>query len=236
MSLQGKNEFQVFSLHPVIQETVITDLLETGWKHMHQEPPDEFCMLQGDLTFRLAGLFAPGREGDLLFRDGKDTAVGNGDLMGVSSKVFDGISKTMKGFFDVRTPILFIKFIFPVLPFMGILQSFTGGGEAQLIILEERIEQGKVFSLELIPEDIYGDEKSTGSPSDLMGFGQSTTRNDTVHVHMVIQLLVPCMEYLDDPGCCTEILLIGRQFKKCFGTASVKKAVQKLLVTINEWI
>ena len=112
---------------------------------MHQEPPDEFCMLQGDLTFRLAGLFAPGREGDLLFRDGKDTAVGNGDLMGVSSKVFDGISKTMKGFFDVRTPILFIKFIFPVLPFMGILQSFTGGGEAQLIILEERIEQGKRY-------------------------------------------------------------------------------------------
>ena len=210
MSLQSKNEFQIFSLHPVVQETIITDLLKTGRKDMHQVSPNEFCMLQSDLASGSAGLFSPGRECDLLFRDGKDTAVGNGDLMGVSSKVFDGISKTMKGFFDVRTPILFIKFIFPVLPFMGILQSFTGGGAAQLIILEERIEQGKVFSLELIPEDIYGYKKFTGRLSELMSFGQATARNDTVHMYMIIQFLIPRMEYLDDAGCCTEILLIGR--------------------------
>ena len=210
MSLQGKNEFQVFSFHPVVQETIITDLLETGRKHMHQVSPNEFCMSQSDLAPGLAGLFSPGGERDLLFRDGKDTAVGNGDLMGVSSKVFDGISKTIKGFFDVRTPILFIKFIFPVLPFIGILQSFTGGRKIQLIILIESIEQGKVFSFELISENMYRDKKFTGRLSDLMSFGQPTARNDTVHVHMIIQFLIPCMEYLDDTGCCTEIRLIGR--------------------------
>lgn len=118
MSLQSKNEFQVFSFHPVVQETIITDLLETGRKHMHQVSPNEFCMSQSDLAPGLAGLFSPGRERDLLFRDGKDTSVGNGDLMGVSSKIFDRISKAVKGFFYVRTPVLFIKFIFPVLPFI----------------------------------------------------------------------------------------------------------------------
>lgn len=58
MSLQSKNEFQIFSLHPVVQETIITDLLKTGRKHMHQVSPNEFCMLQSDLAPGLAGLFS----------------------------------------------------------------------------------------------------------------------------------------------------------------------------------
>lgn len=45
---------------------------------------------------------------------------------------------------------------------------------------------------------------------DLMGSSQSTTRNDTVHVHMITKPLVPCMENLDDSGCCAEILLVVR--------------------------
>ena len=36
----SKNEFQIFSLHPVVQKTIITDLLETGWKHVHQVSAD----------------------------------------------------------------------------------------------------------------------------------------------------------------------------------------------------
>ena len=84
-------------------------------------------MLQSDLAFGLAGLFPSGRECDFVFCHRKDTAVGNGDLMGVSSKVFDGISKAVKGFFDVRAPILLVKVLFPVIPFLRILQSFTRG-------------------------------------------------------------------------------------------------------------
>ena len=105
MSLQSKNEFQIFSLHPVVQETIITDLLKTGWKHMHQVSPNEFCMLQSDLAPGLAGLFSPGGECDFLFRDGKDTVVGDGDFMGIPSKVFERIAKSVKSFFYVRAPV-----------------------------------------------------------------------------------------------------------------------------------
>ena len=49
-------------------------------------------------------------------------------------------------------------------------------------------------------------------------------------MHMVIQFLIPGMENLNDTGCCSEILLIGCKFQKCFSAASVEKSVQELLV------
>ena len=47
------------------------------------------------------------------------------------------------------------------------------------------MKQRKIFSFELISKDIYGDEKFTGRPSDLMLLSQTATRNDTVHMYMV---------------------------------------------------
>ena len=48
---------------------------------------------------------------------------------------------------------------------------------------------------------------------------------------MVIQLLVPGMEHLDDPGCSAKIFPVGGKLKlqKDLGTAAVKQAVKKLL-------
>ena len=49
MPLQGKDQFQVFTFVPVVQEAVIADLLKTGRKYMHQIPADEFRILQCDV-------------------------------------------------------------------------------------------------------------------------------------------------------------------------------------------
>ncbi len=57
-----------------------------------------------------------------------------------------------------------------------------------------------------------------------------------MHMHMVSQLLVPCMQDLDNPGCCAEIFFIGGQLQKCLGTAPVEHAVKKLLVAVNQCV
>lgn len=69
--------------------------------------------------------------------------------------------------------------------------------------------------------------------SGFFAAGQTTTRNDAVHMYVIIQFLIPCMQDLNDPGCCSEILLVRRKFQKCFGTASVKKPIQKFLIAIE---
>lgn len=60
MPLQGKDQLQVFTFVPVVQEAVIADLLETGRKHVHQIPADEFCIVQCDVPAWLPGFPAAG--------------------------------------------------------------------------------------------------------------------------------------------------------------------------------
>lgn len=57
-----------------------------------------------------------------------------------------------------------------------------------------------------------------------------------MYMGMKVQLLPPCMENLDDTRSCAEILLVRRQFQKCFGGASVHKRIQKCLVGVDERI
>ena len=127
MPLERKDQFQVSGLIAVIQEAVVTNLLEPGRQYMHQVTPDEFCMLQSNLTSGFTGLFPSGRKSDRILGNRKDPAVRNGNLVGITPKIFNGIAKAVKGLLYVGTPFLFIKPVFPLFPDGRILKLFTGG-------------------------------------------------------------------------------------------------------------
>lgn len=69
---------------------------------MHQIPADEFSIIKGNVPFRLTGFLSSGRKGNLFLRYRKNSAVGNGNLVGITPKIFNGITKAVKGLFDVR--------------------------------------------------------------------------------------------------------------------------------------
>ena len=50
-ALKLENKPEIACFHAVIEKTIVADFLETGRKYMHQVAPDEFGVLQGDLTF-----------------------------------------------------------------------------------------------------------------------------------------------------------------------------------------
>lgn len=212
MPLKGKDQFQVFAFSTVIQKPIIPDLLKTGWEHMHQITADEFDVLQSDHPARFTRLFPPGRKSDLLFIYRKDTAVRNGNLVGISSEIFHRIAKSMESFFYVRTPFLSIKEIAESRPFIGIPEFVTGSGKNQAAIFVKRIESCKKFPLEFIPEDFYTEKEAVFYLPYLMVGGKPSSGNDAVHMNMVIDFLVPGVEHLDDPGCCSEMLFICRKF------------------------
>ena len=154
MPLKGKDQFQVFAFSTVIQKAIIPDLLKTGREHMHQITADELDVFQSDHPARFTGLFPPGRKSDLLFIGRKDTAVGNGNLVGISSEIFHRIAKSMESFFYVRAPFLSIKEIAEFRPFIGIPEIITGSGKNQAAVFVKRIEPCEKFPLEFIPEEL----------------------------------------------------------------------------------
>ena len=211
VSLKGKDQFQVLSFTPVIQEAIVADLLETGREHMHQIAADELCIFQGDHPARLTGLSAPGGKGNLLFIDRYNTAVGDGDFMGIPAEIFHGIAKSIESFFDVGAPVLLIKGIAEFRPFIRIPELFTGSGKCQRAAFVKGIEGCEKFSFEFIPQDFNPDKEAVFYLPYFLIRGNPAAGNDTVHVHMVAHLLIPGMEYLDDARRCAEIFFIRRK-------------------------
>ena len=52
---------------------------------MHQVTSDELCVIQCNLTLRVTRLFSSSRKSNLIFGNRKNSAVGNGDFVGVAS-------------------------------------------------------------------------------------------------------------------------------------------------------
>ena len=98
----------------------------------------------------------------------------------------------------------------------------------------QRIQKGEIFPLKLIPQDSDRDEKLCGRLPDPAVRSKPSPRDDAVHMDMIIQFLVPGVEYLDDAGNGAEVSWVSRKFQECFGTASMEKVVQKLLVTVQK--
>ena len=73
--LERKDQFQVSGLIAVIQEAVVTNLLEPGRQYMHQVTPDEFHIRQSDRPAWSAGSPASGRKSHLILIYGQKTAV-----------------------------------------------------------------------------------------------------------------------------------------------------------------
>ena len=125
-SLKFEDKLQILCLHAVVQKSIVADFLETQWKYMHQVTADEFFVFQSNPAFRVRRFSAACREGHFCFCDRNDSAVGYGYLVGITSKIFDGITKTIKCFFDIWTPVFFVKSVFKRFPRFGIQKIFTG--------------------------------------------------------------------------------------------------------------
>ena len=66
--------------------------------------------------------------------------------MGIPSKVFERIAKSVKSFFYVRAPVFAVKIIFERLPLIGIPEFFTGR-EKRSVLSGTWNQAGKDISL-----------------------------------------------------------------------------------------
>lgn len=232
--LEGEDKLEVLGLGAVIQEAVVAYLLKAGGEHMQEEPPDKLAFAYGNSAFFIPRLQPPCGKRDLGFRDGEDTAVGNGDLMCVPAQIFDGVTEAIKGLLDVRAPVFTVKGIFKSLPSRKRYKVLGGIRNDDLAILPEGIQEGEVLPFELVPQDKDRDKKLSTACADPSIRSESASGDNAVHVDMVEHLLVPGMENLDDARLCAEVLFVGGEFQEGFGTALVQEAVKELLVGKKE--
>jgi len=82
---------------------------------MHEKTSNEFHMSEGD-RFLFAGFVIICHKGYMRISHGGNTRVANGNAVSVSSKIINGIAKTIEGFFNIRNPGFMIKVVSKLRP------------------------------------------------------------------------------------------------------------------------
>ena len=131
VSLEFKNKLQIFGFHAIVKKAIITDFLETGWKHMHKEAPDKLLITEGNCTTGVTRFSATGSECCVCIRDRDDSAVRDSNLVGIASKIFDCIAKSIECFFDIRAPVFLIEGVFKGIPAKACFLPGEGKGDFQ---------------------------------------------------------------------------------------------------------
>lgn len=118
---------------------------------MRQETAYKLLMREGYDTSGFPRLFPSGRKRDFRRIHGQNPAVGNSNPVGILSKVFQGIAKTVERLLDIRTPVLLIKGILKILPSAVRSQAGQGRRKGKAAVTEKGIQQGKELSFKLVP-------------------------------------------------------------------------------------
>lgn len=132
LSYQG----HLFTLGPVAEKSVMPDSDESVRKDMHEESSDEFFRreTQGG---RVAGPVVLDSEGDGLVRHLQNSAVGNGDVMGIAAQIFNDVGSTFEGFLEMRNPFLGIERGQEIIELGRISEHDLGEWDIQLATLVE---------------------------------------------------------------------------------------------------
>ena len=145
--------------------------------------------------------------------------------MRIAAEVFNGIAKTVERFLDERAPVFFVKPVTKSFPLVRVGQFSAGGRNGKRTALIQAVQFGEEFTLELIPEYIDRNEKAAARLPDLLILCETAARDDTVHVDMIVQLLIPGMQHLYDAGDGAKIFRIFGKLKQCLCAATVKQAI-----------
>ena len=156
--------------------------------------------------------------------------------MCISAKVLDRVAETIECLLYKRTPVFKVKAVAEGLPFKRMSEMPAVIRKRETAGVISIIKRSEKFSLKFITKNKNRDKEPVFGLTELIVFGQAAAGYDAVHVHVIVQLLVPGVKDLNDTGESAEKFGISRQLKECPGTAAVEHAVKKLLVGIQKTV
>ena len=121
VTLNAENDRKIPGFPPVVQKSIVADLLKTARKHMHHKTADEFSTGNSDHCLFI-GFIISGMERNFVLSNRDDPGIGNGNAVCTASKIFNGISVAIEGFFDLSIPVNGIERIFECIPVVMIAE------------------------------------------------------------------------------------------------------------------
>lgn len=176
---------------------------------MHHQTADKFLIGKVDLPDNGVVLIILCRKCNRFRRDFLNPGIGDGNPVCISSEIFDGITKAIEGLPDIWTPCFVVEDFSEFTPGIRILKPFTGSRKSQLSSVEALIKQGKKLAAKFSSENASRNEEATAASFEHSVLGESAAGNNAMDMWVEIEFLSPGVQYLDNAGCCAEVLNVS---------------------------
>ncbi len=156
--------------------------------------------------------------------------IADGDPVSISAEVLKDTLDAIEGRFAIDDPLLVVEVFSEGFEVSGIFEMTETVGKDQSLFFEVIFEKIKELASEQRGDHPDGKQKSStaGSPGAIGR--EASTRDDTVEVGMVHEVLTPRMENTDHSYRCTEMFLVLCESRECLGGRAKKQIVQDPLV------
>ena len=156
--------------------------------------------------------------------------IADGDSVSISTQVLKNTFGAIEGWFAIDDPLLVVEVFSEGFEVSGIFERTETVRKDKIIFFEVIFEKIKEFASEQRRHHTDGKKKS--SPAwDPGAIGrEASTRDDTVEVGMVHEVLTPSMENTDHSYRCTKMFLVLCELRECLGGRAKKQIIQDPLV------
>ena len=215
------------------EKAVVADALKSRRYDVLQPTADELFGSQGeDLGFTAVTIVFV-LEADVSVLGGAQATVGDGDVVNVSSEVFeDGIGPGERGF-GIDDPLPAAQSLDP-----GgevVRQGFQLAFELELLACVDGLQSVEEEVPEAATEHVYRQKEAAGTAAPVLSIGREATAGDqTVQVGMEMKILAPGVEHTEETGLGAEVLGIGSDGQESLRGGAKQDVIDDLLILQSE--
>ena len=156
--------------------------------------------------------------------------IADSNPVGISAQVLKDTFWAIEGGFAVDKPLLGVEVFSEDFKVCGIFDLTETIGKDQFLFFEGIFEKTEELASEQSRD--HPDRKKKSSTGWFPGAigKKSTSRDDTVEVGMIHEVLTPGMENTDEAYGCTEMFWVLGELCQCLGGGAKKQIVQDYLI------
>jgi len=173
----------------------------------------------------------PPAEGNVTVRECEESAVRDTDAMCVRPEVSQHMLWSAKGWLGVNDPVVKEETAEPGSKAARLLEVCKLAMELELAIAEGLLQTSDELTPEESTEHLHRQEEGTarGDPARMIGC-QTASRDDAMHMRVMLQSLVPCMEHAEEADLRAEVPGIAGELLESFRAGMKEQAVEGALV------
>ena len=208
-------EWQQRSASPVGEKAEVADAHEAAWQQVEQEAAQELVDRQSQEPLLVGVRGVSPAEGDVALLEGDESAVGDGDAMGVATEIAQRMFRSAEGWLGIDDPVVAEQGSEPGGEASWFRQWRKVAVEGEPVLVERRLQSGDELAAKDSAEHLDRKKERVAWLDPTRAIGRkSTGRHNAMHMWMKFEFLTPGVQHAEEANFCAKMLGISGNFEK----------------------